>query len=269
MRRPLELQSPVRHLLVDLDGTLLGARELPLRLDFVTKSVASIRRLRRGAGSWMASVRALWAVQTEMERRPIAEGSETNDRRAAAVFARTLGIPLSQGEEILRESMGQLFPTLSRHFFPMPGAQEFLTWARGHYPLTLATNPVWPIEMVKLRLDWAGIDPAIFGDITHAGVMHATKPSLEYYREVLSRVSGSGLKPGDFLLIGNDVRQDLPAVRAGIPVFIVTPPRRRKSRRGAHPERPVAFATGKGEAPAWRGPFSALKAMLEKNQGSL
>lgn len=269
MRRPLEIQGHVKHLLVDLDGTLLGANEFPLQLDFVRKALRSIRELGKGAGGWLGSVRALRAVRNELSRPFRGTGTDqdrqTNEVRAAAVFSRALGVPLAQGEAILRDSMAQLFPTLSRHFFPMPGAREFLDWAREHYELTLATNPVWPIQLIKLRLEWAGVDPGIFGLITHSGIMHATKPSVDYYRETLAHLAERGLSPRDFLLIGNDVRQDLPAMRAGVPVFIVTPPR---SRRSSRPDRPVAFASARGEAPAWRGPFSVLREMLEKNQAN-
>ena len=107
-----------------------------------------------------------------------------------------------------------------------------------------------------LRLEWAGIEPKIFKNITHAAVMHAVKPTNEYYQEVLALEK---LKPTDCLLIGNEYEMDLPATQVGIPVFIVTQEVPKKSRHAKIIKRPV------GSAQAWEGSFKSLRILLERS----
>ncbi len=234
--------APVRHLLVDLDGTLLGNRALPLSVDF---SVRTIALLKRHIG-WKKAVRTLLEVKREFES---PSRTRKNDVRVIEKFAERMGIEVEAGRKMIRESLSTVFPSLKRHFYPVPGSREFLDWAKDRYPLTLATNPVWPIEITKLRVEWAGIDPSIFGMITYANTMGACKPEPQYYEEVLEQ---RGLKAEDCLLIGDDTKMDLPATRVGIRVFIV----------GEYKQ--LTNLNHKGaKADAWRGNYKQLKKMLE------
>jgi FMN phosphatase YigB (HAD superfamily) len=236
--------GPVRHLLVDLDGTLLGNRSLPLSVDF---SLRAIALLKKHVG-WKRAARTLIEVHKEFDR---PSKTRTNDIRVIEIFAARMGIEPDAGRTMIRTSLSIIFPSLKRHFFPVPGSREFLDWAKERYPLTLATNPVWPLEIVKLRVEWAGIDPSIFGFITYANTMHACKPAPEYYEEVLAHRK---LAAADCLLIGDDVKMDLPATQVGVPVFIV----------GKHEKLTRLKFTG-AKAPAWRGSYAHLRKMLEKS----
>lgn len=247
--------AAVRHLLIDLDGTLLSHRDLPLAIDFITRVIRAFRP----QVSWLHTLRALRALNQELHR-PTPHGLQdlTNDRRAAEILARNLGVTPRDAEQILQRTIPVIFPSLKRHFSPKPDAQEFLAWARGVYGpsgLTLATNPVWPEELVLLRLEWANLDPSTFGAITHAGIMHACKPTEEYYRELL-RIPHP-LEARECLLIGNDRKMDLPATRIGIPVVLVSDSK--ALRRLAVPA---------GSAPAWQGSFPALRRALEQARGA-
>jgi FMN phosphatase YigB (HAD superfamily) len=79
--------------------------------------------------------------------------------------------------------------------------------------------------------------------------MKACKPAPEYYTEVLEQ---EAFRAATTLLIGDDVRMDLPAARIGMPVFIVG-----KYRRVS----PLKLEGMK--APAWRGSYAALREILE------
>jgi FMN phosphatase YigB (HAD superfamily) len=237
----MPLTPPVRHLLVDLDGTLLGNRSVPLSLEFARRSLEAMRKY----GGWRKSVRTLLTIQQELKR---ASRETTNDNRVIRHFAEAVGVPHEEGRRLLREHLAAIFPALERHFYPVPGAREFLEWARERYPLTLATNPVWPPEIVELRVRWAGIDPSIFGFVTHVRRMHACKPEKAYYEEILEL---QGLKADECLLVGDDVKMDLPATKAGVRVFIVG-----KYARLARLEPKGA------RAQAWRGSYADLRALL-------
>lgn len=241
------MANQYKHLLVDLDGTLLGSRNFRLQIDFISQALKEFRQY----ADLKQSLKALFAMRRGLAKSPLVlDPFLTNDKRAAMIFSKEMGVSLEKAEEILKTSMTGLFPSLKRHFFPIKEAVEFLDWARGRYSLTLATDPVWPVELIKLRLEWAGINPKYFQTITHAQMMHACKPTAEYYKELLRFEE---FDPEDCLLIGNDVSMDLPATQVGIPVYIVS--RGEKTRKLQLP---------KGLPSAWRGSFPGLKKLLSQ-----
>lgn len=239
----MNLGAPVRHLLVDLDGTLLGNRSLSVSFDFMRRSVGTLTQY-TGVSR---AIKILLEINREFSRPSTPDLA--NDIRVVELFSKRLKVPVEEGRRILREGVLTIFPELERHFYPMPGARDFLEWARLHYPLTLATNPVWPVEVIELRVKWAGVDPSIFKNITHVRQMNACKPAPEYYEQILKQQE---LEASDCLLIGNDVKMDLPATKVGIRVFIVG-----KTRQ------PTPLKAARAKAQAWRGTFEALRASLE------
>jgi FMN phosphatase YigB (HAD superfamily) len=231
--------NDVSHLLFDLDGTLLGSSKFSLRADFVARTIFYL--MKRGYAPWI-SIRALHEVS-----RALAESSTRvlNAERAEKAFSLALGLSPDKGARALRGLVEESFPRLKKHFWPVPEAASFVEWARPRFRISLATNPVWPEEIVRLRLAWAQIPSGTFEDITHGECMHACKPSPEYYEEVLSRI---GQPASRCLLIGDSEKKDLPAVEKGIRVFLL----------GPDPE-PVGIRPF-----AWRGNFNALKKLLSE-----
>jgi FMN phosphatase YigB (HAD superfamily) len=234
--------APVKHLLVDLDGTLLGNRNIYLSYDFVRQALSSLKVY----GGVAMAVRSLLSVGRELKK---TSEDLTNDIRIVEIFSRQMNVSIEEARRVLRDSVMTIFPTLEKHFYPIQGAKEFLDWAKERYPLTLATNPIWPPEIIELRVKWAGIDPSIFADITHVRRMHAYKPSPQYYEEILKL---NNLNASECLLIGDNVKMDLPATRVGIRVFIV----------GKY-KNLTPIQISKARAQAWRGNYPALRKILE------
>lgn len=224
------------HLLLDLDGTLLGSHDLRLRLSVLSRAMVEWRSCRR-------TLRAFRSMRRALEGE---DASVTNDRRAEKAYAAVFGLSESEARARLDASLGRIFPKLERCFFPMPGASGFMDWAAERYKLILATNPVWSEEIVGMRVRWAGLSPGAFQSMTHARRMHSCKPRVSYYEELLRQ---EGLSPERCLMVGNDLRKDLPAARAGIPVFILGPS-------------PVAQPLQSGGAPSWTGDYGALRSLL-------
>ena len=236
------LNPPVEALLVDLDGTLLTNRMFPLQIDFVVKMVSALSHqtgVRKAAS-------ILLAVKRQLET---PSNNETNDLRALHVLSQQLNMTLEQSRTLGKETLATVFPTLKRHFTPAPGAKEFLDWAKNHYPLYLATNPVWPLEITELRVKWAGVDPSIFKAITYANNSRACKPDKIFYEDILKQ---NGLEAEKCLLIGDELKMDLPATVCGIRVFIV----------GKYSEIKALQFKG-ANAPAWRGTYKMLRSILE------
>jgi FMN phosphatase YigB (HAD superfamily) len=200
------------HLLLDLDGTLLASSGASLRFAFIQSALRYLRR--RGVPHWQG-LKALHLMRKAIEK----PGQEhTNEQRAHQAFARALSIEEAEARALAAGMIAEIFPTLRAHFQPIPGAREFIDWAKPRFALTLATNPVWPREIVELRLGWAGLKPDDFGFISHASEMHACKPCVEYYRELKGRL---GLDPSAALMIGDSPRKDGPARQAGLEVFLL------------------------------------------------
>jgi FMN phosphatase YigB (HAD superfamily) len=89
----------------------------------------------------------------------------------------------------------------------------------GEYRLVLATQPVFPLVAIQQRLKWAGLAAVPFTLITHIENMHACKPSLFYFREILEYLQA---RAGQCLMIGNEVETDMASRHAGIRTFFLT-----------------------------------------------
>jgi len=244
----MKLDAPVKHLLVDLDGTLLGNHNIRLSIDFSRQALSAMKKY----GGWRKAAQTLLAINQEFRKPSIGE-LLTNDHRVVALFANRIGIAPEIAREVLRENVSSIFPSLKRHFYPIPGAKDFLDWAKGRYPLILATNPVWTESIIKLRVEWAGIDPSIFEFMTDVRSMRACKPSVDYYLEILKL---RNLRAQDCLLVGNELKMDLPATLVGIRVFIVGPFKKLQS---------VTLPGSK--ALGWKGSYAHLRALLEGGSG--
>jgi putative hydrolase of the HAD superfamily len=180
--------------------------------------------------------------------------TKTNHERLIENFAGHFKIPFEQAEKEVRENLNFVFPKLKPHFGRIPGAAKFLEWAQEYYSLTLATNPVWPVELVHMRMQWGGIDPTYFKSITTADRMHACKPSREYYLEILEQ---ENFRAEECLMIGNERKMDLPATQAGLSVFLLRP----EARGLTCIESPAGKSPG-----AWRGSFAHLRQFLSLQQ---
>jgi FMN phosphatase YigB (HAD superfamily) len=122
-------------------------------------------------------------------------------------------------DRLFRDSVERDFSRLGDRFGPIAGAREALGRAseRG-YRLVLATNPVFPLRAVQMRMAWGGIGDVPFDYITNSEVMTRCKPDVDYYHELLDRLS---TEPHQCAMIGNDPVNDLPAHDAGIPTLLI------------------------------------------------
>lgn len=245
-------KTSIKHILFDLDGTLLNSRDFQLRSQFILKTVTKFRK----KGSLKRALAALNAIAQEY-RSPSRPG--TNYIRGVQVFSETMGIPIDEASELLEDTIKEVFPKLKRCFYPTPGAKKFVEWLKKNHPdirLTLATNPVWTMEPVLLRLKWAELESDLFDEITSATTYSALKPSLAYYRGVLRDRPAQ-----EFLLVGNDERKDLPAIQLGIRTFILS----KSDIPLLYTEHALQkrWKTRKRLVPAWNGSYEALQTLLE------
>ena len=235
------------HLLCDLDGTLIDSGGLMVQFEFIWRTLPLMKRHQ----GWKAAYEALKEGQ-EILKTP--SSTQTNEERVIESFQKHLKLSKEEAKAELKMSLAQVFPKLKSHFGEIKDAAQFLKWAKDQYSLTLATNPVWSLDLVQMRMRWGGIDPAFFDRVTTADRMHACKPCPEYYREVLAQES---YEASDCLLIGNERKMDLPATQVGIAVFLIRP----EAASITCIEEPSPTHPG-----AWRGSYPQLKLWLIENQ---
>jgi len=222
-------------LLVDLDGTLVdirGRRTLELSL-----VVAGARRFARVIPPWRFHSTFFGAVRAARSH----GSTRTNYEVLERALSEKSGAPRETIAALLRAFIEEDFARSARHWVPIPGARDLLEHARASgMRLVLATNPVWPVRAVRMRLAWAGLDDVDFDFASHSEVMTRSKPQVAYYRELLARI---GRRPDECAMIGNDAVKDLPAVEAGIRTFLLRSPGA-NGRAGAPPRDPRLDAWG-------------------------
>ncbi len=137
-------------------------------------------------------------------------------------FLRRVSEPIDKLDPIFSSFYGEDFPTLHYMAKALPEARQLLIGAheRG-YTLVLATNPVFPRVAIEERMRWGKIDGIPFRLVTAYENMHACKPQLEYYQEIVDLL---GLDPRECLMVGNDVQEDLVAGRLGMCTYLVEGP---------------------------------------------
>ena len=112
------------------------------------------------------------------------------------------------------------FGAIGNGVIPSPAAARAVnTLAAKGYPLALTTMPMFPRRAVEWRLEWAGVDPALFSRITSFENSTSVKPKLAYYAENLAALGVSG---NDVLMVGNNTKEDLAFMGLGADAFLVT-----------------------------------------------
>jgi FMN phosphatase YigB (HAD superfamily) len=203
----------LKALLFDLDGTLLKVdmqRFIPAYLDGLSTSLggnlapAEFRAVarsgilqllanRQSAGCNRA--RFLGILQQQLHIAP-------------EIFARALA-------DFCQGGLQRLRPMVE----PLPVARELLdrAFASG-YKVVIATNPVFPREIVQARLEWGGLADYPFDLITDWDNCAYCKPAPGYFQDLLAKLD---LQPEQALMVGNDTGHDLAAGHVGIPTFLV------------------------------------------------
>ena len=85
--------------------------------------------------------------------------------------------------------------------------------------MAIATNPIFPMPVQKMRLAWAGLDYTMFDFISCVENSSFCKPRLEYYQELCHKLNVSAT---ECLMVGNDVVNDMVAGKLDMKTFLTT-----------------------------------------------
>ena len=94
----------------------------------------------------------------------------------------------------------------------------FMMLKEKGYRIVLATKPIFPEVAVEERLSWLGFKMKDFDYLTTYENSCYTKPNPKYFEHILKIMDKD---PGDCLMVGNDVKEDMAAAKYGIDVFLI------------------------------------------------
>ncbi|NPV91536.1 MAG: HAD family hydrolase [Firmicutes bacterium] len=210
---PIDLDR-VNYLLFDLDGTLL-----PMNMDVFVE--AYIKRLTVRAAAYLppeSFPKYLWAATGAMIESGDPEAQ--NHEVFWAHFSRFARHPREVLEPVFEEFYLNEFTALIDVTQPSPVAREIVNLAVGRgKQVVLATNPIFPGIAVRERMRWADIHDLPWLHVTTYENSRYCKPNPAYYRDLLQQLA---IPPGECLMIGNDVQEDLVASELGIATCLIT-----------------------------------------------
>lgn len=200
--------------LFDLDGTLL-----PMDQEVFIRTYFSLlcRKLAPLGYEPAALVDALWSGTAAMVAN---DGKRCNMDVFWDSFASVFGQKVYDDMPVIDSFYLNEFGLASAACHGNPMAAKLVKRLKdAGYVLFLATNPVFPRAATLARIRWAGLDPDDFAGITTYEEARHSKPSLEYYRDILSLLD---VCASDCLMVGNDTSEDMVASRLGMDVFLLT-----------------------------------------------
>ena len=238
--------SRLQAILLDLDDTLLDNNMdsfMPAYFELLSAYVAERYDPR-------SLIRHLLAASEVMAGNT--DPTVTNEDAFWGEFIRLTGFDRLEAVPFLNRFYHTRFEEIRKLTRQRPKARPLveLAFNRG-WSVVIATNPMFPRIAIERRLVWAGVGAEEFDYdlITTFENMHATKPHLEYYREIMARL---GCVPDRALMVGDDWERDIaPASELGLFTFWI-----------AHPDAPLPDA---GVALNGRGTLADLMTWLVAN----
>ncbi len=204
----------ISTVLFDLDGTLLPMDQEVFTQAYFSRLAAKLAPHGYPAGQLIP---AIWEGVKAMVQN---DGSRPNEQAFWERFAAIFGEHVYGDIPIFESFYENEFNGAREVCGFEPRAAEVVDLlAKGGRQLILASNPIFPAVAQSSRMRWAGVDPALFSYITSYENSRFCKPDPAYYTEIAEKC---GFDPSAALMVGNDVREDGAARRAGMQVFILT-----------------------------------------------
>lgn len=204
----------IKTVLFDMDGTLL-----PMEQEKFVEAYFGLLAKKLAPRGYRAETLfpAIWAGVAAMVKN---DGTVFNEERFWTRFASLLGEDVLKDLPLFGEFYREEFngARAACGFRPETGELVSRLKRRG-FGLVLASNPVFPRTAQENRMRWAGVDPKEFCYLTSYENSRFCKPDPRYYTEIAETLS---LCPGECLMVGNDVKEDGAAERAGMHVFLLT-----------------------------------------------
>ena len=203
--------------LFDLDGTLLPMTQdafIEAYFKELTEKFVSIGLEAK------KSVQAVWAGTKAMMKN---DGSICNSSRFWSEFSSFYGGIEDRLADIEAETdlfYVNEFNRVKRIITPTDLPAKLIANLTGKgYTVVLATNPFFPPQAVASRLSWIGLTLEDFKLHTDYRNARFCKPNPGYYQDILTALK---VDPGQCLMVGNTVAEDMCAAELGCDTYLVT-----------------------------------------------
>lgn len=200
----------------DLDGTLLPMKDLDVFIKAYVSSMA--KHLAKDGYDPEKLVLAFKAGLVAMLEN---DGTMTNEQAFWNAMDKTYGSSLSTDtyENFLKYYETEFDKTRTTCGFN-PEAKETIELLHSmSVPCVLATSPVYPRVATQKRMEWAGVSESDFLTVTTFEDSYFAKPNPKYYTTLAESL---GYLPSECVMVGNDTRDDLPALEVGMDIFFLT-----------------------------------------------
>ena len=206
----------IKHILFDLDGTLLPM----VQDEFVKFYMPLLAKSYMNAGVSLDPKKFIGAVWAGYEAMVKNDGSCTNREAFWSYIEPELPISTEESEKIALNFYADEFNQAICTTKPNPVSNQIVKRAKERgFETYLASNPVFPRCATMNRIRWAGLDAEDFKVITTYETCTYCKPNPEYFRGILEEFS---LDPSECLMVGNDVAEDLSIRSLGVKTYLVT-----------------------------------------------
>lgn len=204
----------INTLFFDLDGTLL-----PMDIEKFTK--AYLKTITRALALYGYEPKALsHNIMKSTQVMANHDPNLTNEEVFWDFFASIYGEEIRQQIPIFEKYYENDFSLCQEACPKNPEISSLIAFAKNlGFRVVLATNPIFPRIAVEKRIEWAGLKVEDFEEISSYENSHFSKPNPDYFLEIAKRI---GVKPEEVLMIGNDMKEDYAAKKAGMKVFILT-----------------------------------------------
>lgn len=231
--RPLNLDA-IEAVWFDLDGTLIDVdmeRFIPVYL----------RRLAERLRPHAEPQRTLHTLRTAtMAMLGKTGGDGSLEALLRGLLESELQLPWQAYQDALADFCRDDLPELQPLVRPHPLARQLVeSCVANGWQVVLATNPIFPREVVEARLAWGNLDDLPFRPVTSYENSRHCKPHPGFFHDLLALLE---LPAHACLMVGNDSSHDLAAGQVGMPTCLLTTwridrePRYRADWEGSHPE---------------------------------
>jgi FMN phosphatase YigB (HAD superfamily) len=205
------LSSKIKAILLDLDGTLLE-----LNIDLFIK--AYLKGLAKCVAHIIPPNKFIPLLMKASKVMDDNNGQMTNEDVFANVFFPFMGHSREEIEPLFMKFYEDEFPKLRKYSRQKPEARSLMQILfEREYDVVVATTPLLPMTAVEQRLEWAGVADFPYKLITSFEIMHATKPNLLYFQQILDII---GHQTEACLMVG-DENKDMVAANLGIWTFLI------------------------------------------------
>lgn len=199
--------------LFDLDGTLL-----PMDIDkFIYIYFSQMGSSLKNIIEPELLAKYIWKATEDMVKNT---DYKTNEEIFMESFSRLVSGNIEDYKKKFDNFYDSEFKKTKEATFKLPIVKECISLLKSKgYTLAIATNPLFPAKAIYHRIQWAGLNLEDFIYISSYEHNHYCKPQIHFYKEVLKDIEKS---PEQCMMVGNDVQEDLVALKLGIKTFLIT-----------------------------------------------